>query len=460
MLDISTLKRHFDENKDRIFEDYFTLLRFKSVATDPSYRDQVENCADWLFSHLQKIGLKVEKWEGEGSPVLFASHFAGADKETVLIYGHYDVQPVDPLDEWLSPPFEPTIREGEVYARGAVDNKGQCFYTLTALEMLLKHAPDLPVNIKIIIEGEEESGSMTLSHLLDEKRTQLKADYLLIVDSGMNKLEAPSITLGARGIVCMEVCVREAAVDLHSGMVGGMAYNPNRALAEMIATLHDGEGHVTVPGFYDGLVPITDQEKNELDLSFDSEAFHSHFGFDPTGMENSFTPMEAACLRPTLEINGLWGGYTGTGFKTVIPAATHAKISCRLVPGQDPDKIAQRIETFLKKSTPKGLETTLNIFPGNGCGFRTHSGSKIADILCESYSQVFGTSCKKSLIGGTIPIAVELAKAARAEMVLVGLSLPGDRIHAPNEHFGLDRFEKGYLTICRALELFKQEERS
>ncbi len=457
MLDISKLKALFEREKENVLRDFFSFLRFKSIATDPNYRDEVESCAEWVASYLKQCGLNVEKWESDRAPVIFASDLrAGKGKETLLLYCHYDVQPVDPLEEWLSPPFEPTIRDGEVYARGAVDNKGQCFYTMLAIKMLLQELGQLPVNLKIVIEGEEESGSLGLAQLLDEKRESLSADYLLIVDSGMEKIEEPAITLGARGIVCMQVNVKEAEYDLHSGMAGGMAYNPNRALAEMLAQLHDERGSVAIAGFYDELVEIPPHEKKELSFSFDAGHFFSLFGFEPTGMETDISPVEASCLRPTLEINGMWGGYTGPGFKTVIPATAHAKISCRLVPHQNPERITALVRDFLISNTPIGLQTDVEVFPGNGRGFRTNPNSRIAQLMTESYSQIFQKPCHKILIGGTIPIAVELSEAARAEMVLVGLSLPGDRVHAPNEHFGLDRLEIGFLTICRALELFEK----
>ncbi len=455
MLDISVLQELFAKQKDEVFQDFFSFLRFKSIATDPNYDDEVEACADWVSSYLKGYGLSVEKWETGRAPVIFASDLrAGPEKETLLLYCHYDVQPVDPLEEWLSPPFEPTIRDGEVYARGAVDNKGQCFYTLVAIKTLLKQLGQLSVNLKIVIEGEEESGSVGLSKILEEKREALKADYLLIVDSGVYKLEEPAITLGARGITCMEVSVQEADYDLHSGMAGGMAYNPNRALAEMLSKLHHEDGSVAIPGFNDEVIEIAPREKEALCFKFDPVQFHTLFGFEPTGMETGFTPTEACSLRPTLEINGMWGGYTGPGFKTIVPATAHAKLSCRLVPDQVPERITALVRDFLISNTPKGLKTKVEIFKGSGRGFRTNPGSRIAQLMTESYTQVFQKPCKKILMGGTIPIAVELAETAKAEMLLVGLALPGDHIHAPNEHFGLDRFEQGYLTICRTLELF------
>ncbi|MFC2049471.1 dipeptidase [Chlamydiota bacterium] len=455
MSTIATLKEIYTQERESNLNDYFTFLRFKSIATDPAFKKDVEQCADWLAAYLKKCGLQVEKWETGRAPTLFASDLrAGPDKETLLIYCHYDVQPVDPLSEWTTPPFEPTLRDGEVFARGAVDNKGQCFYTILALKTLLKTRERLPVNIKFVIEGEEESGSVGLSQIISSKKEELKADYLVIVDSGVESLESPAITLGARGLVCFQLSLQEADYDLHSGMAGGIAYNPNRALVEMLSKLHDAEGKVTVPGFYEAVTPVPPHEKKAITFDFDEKRFVKMFGFKPTGMERGVSEHEASWIRPTLEINGMWGGYTGAGFKTVIPAKAYAKISCRLVPNQDPEIITAQVKEYIRKLAPANMKLEIETFPGNGKGFRTDPQSRIVKLMSASYTQVFEKPCTNILIGGSIPISVQLCAAAEAEMVLVGLGLPDDHIHAPNEHFGLDRLEKGFLTICRAIELF------
>ncbi len=451
-----TFEAQFEKDKDKILTDYFTFLKFPTVATDPAHHKDVLACADWLTNYLKEIGLEVEQWETANAPVLFAHDLkAGPEKPTLLLYCHYDVQPVDPLNEWITPPFEPTIRDDAVYARGASDNKGQCFYTITALKYLLKELKQLPVNLKFVIEGEEESGSSGLSKILQDKKEALKADYLLIVDSGMDSLEEPAITLGARGIICLEMTLQESKIDLHSGMAGGLAYNPNRALAELLAKLHDADGKVAIDGFYDEVTEISDLEKKEISFNFDPEHFHKMFGFYPNGMEKGFSPTEAGWIRPTLEINGMRGGYTGPGFKTVIPAKASAKISCRLVPNQDPKKIAALVTDFLIKNTPKGMDLHVENLAGSGRGFRTDPQSKLANLLCQSYSDVFKKPCKKILIGGSVPISAELCEASEASLLLIGVALPGDHIHAPNEHFQLEGFKKGFLTICRTIELFK-----
>ncbi|MCH9609806.1 MAG: Succinyl-diaminopimelate desuccinylase [Chlamydiales bacterium] len=440
---------------DSIKDDFFTFLRFQSIATDPDYLDEVKNCADWLQGQLEEAGLKCEKWETTGAPTLLATNLdAGSDKETLLIYCHYDVQPVDPLNLWESPPFEPTVRNKRVYARGASDDKGQCFYTLIALKHHFQKHGNFPINIKFLIEGEEESGSESLNELLEEKKEELSADHLLIVDVGFPDPKKPVITLGTRGIIALELTIEEASVDLHSGSTGGIAYNPNRALVEILSKCHDSTGTVAIPGFYDELTEPTPGELEELDMDYDLESFEETFGFIPNGMEEGVSAPEANWLRPTLEINGICGGYTGTGFKTVIPSKATAKISCRLVPQQTPERIISLVSEFIHSQAPDQVKVTLNSLTGSGAGFRCRGDSRIATIMSQSYTEVFQTPCKKILCGGSIPIAPALALASGAQTILVGTALMGDQVHAPNESFSIESFEKGYQTILRMLELF------
>lgn len=450
MTDYKTI---YEEKKEEFLKDYFTFLKFPSISTDPQYKNDVNNCCDWVIDYLKKIGLKVEKWKTKGHPTIFATHFEDEKYETLLLYCHYDVQPVDPLDLWKSPPFEPIIREGQVFARGAVDNKGQCFYTLAALKVLLEKKKKLNLNLKLVFEGEEESGSVGLHGILQEKKNELKADHILIVDSGIEAKDEPAITLGARGLVTFTVVLQGSNFDLHSGTHGGIVYNTNRAMVELLASLHDENGKVTVEHFYDDVKPFSDKEKQELNLSFDEEHLKTHFGALAIGGEKGYTPLESAWLRPTLEINGIAGGYYGPGFKTVIPALATAKISCRLVPHQKPEKMGELVKKHLLKHVPNGMQITVDVMEGKGEAFRANPQSKIAAVMAEAYSDVFQKPCGKIMIGGSIPIAAELAKVSGGEMLLVGLCLHDDLIHAPNEHFGLDRFEQGFLSICRGIEL-------
>lgn len=451
---ITTLKKSFKEFEKKALDDYFTFLKFESISSEAQYKPNMEACASWLLNTLQGIGFTTELWPTTGHPVIFASNLsAGPTQPTLLIYNHYDVQPVDPLSEWDSPPFEPTIRDGQVYARGAQDNKGQCFYTLLALKALLQEHKSLPINIKLCIEGEEECGSGGLSSILNHKKKELQTDYLAIVDLGMQKPLHPTVTLGIRGIITMDLEVQGTFTDLHSGSNGGIVYNPIHALVEMLASLRDNKGKIAVPGFYDAVEPLSPSDKNQISFDFDEEAYLSTFGSKATGGEHTFSPLERAWIRPTIEINGISGGYSGSGFKTVIPAKASAKISCRLVPNQDPKRIAQLVSSYLMEKAPPGIQARVNLHPGGGMPSRANPDSKIVKAFAKAYSEVFQSPCEFIFEGGSIPIVTELALASGGQIVLLGLALPDDQIHAPNEHFGLDRLENGFLVIARGIQL-------
>jgi acetylornithine deacetylase/succinyl-diaminopimelate desuccinylase-like protein len=455
---IKELKELYEKNKDQALQDYFTFLRFKSISAEMNYQDEIPACANWLFNYLKDIGLETELWQTIRHPVIFASYLkAGPDKPTLLIYNHYDVQPVDPLSEWTTPPFEPTVRNGQVYARGAQDNKGQCFYVIQAIKALLDANKQLPINIKLIIEGEEEAGSFGISQILSQNKNKLKADYLAIVDVGLRAPSKPAVTLGVRGIVAMDVDVEGSQTDLHSGTHGGLVYNPLHALVEILAKLRDADGKIAVPHFYDDVEKMTDDEKSFLTLEFDENEYQSIYGTTSSGGEKNFSPMERAWTRPTIEINGISGGYSGLGFKTVIPAKAHAKISCRLVPNQDPQKIGRLVADFIESKAPKGVKVRVQIHPGGGKAVRSSPSSNVVQAFAKAYSEVYNAPCEFIFEGGSIPIVTELAKASGSEVVLVGVGLGDDQIHAPNEHFGLDRFEKGFLIISRTLFLLAEK---
>lgn len=435
-------------------DDYFTFLKFQSVSSEPFYKEQVLACADWLQDYLKNMGFEIKRWETSGYPVLFATNLeAGTDKPTLLIYNHYDVQPVDPLELWESPPFEPTIKNGQVYARGAQDNKGQCFYVLQALKEILKKHGKFPINIKLCIEGEEECGSKGISEVVNKYEKELKADYLAIVDLGISNPKIPSITLGIRGLISMDVEVEGSKTDLHSGSHGGIAYNPIHALTEILAKLRDHSGKITIPGFYDDVKPLSEEEKSKLNLTFDHQDYQKTFGAYAIGGEKELSPLERNWMRPTLEVNGICGGYTGTGFKTVIPAKAIAKISCRLVPNQDPVKISNLIASFIEKQAPEGIKVKVNIHSGKGRAVKSTATSKGVQVFAKAFSDVFQAPCEFKYSGATIPIATELAEASQAEIIMLGLGLGDDWIHAPNEHFGIDRIEKGAAIMVRAIEL-------
>ncbi len=440
-------------HRDHI-QDWFTFLRFPSISALPEHQGDIQACATWLQHYMEQIGLSIEVWDEQGYPVLLGSTLPVPSGEVILFYGHYDVQPVDPLDSWISPPFEPSIRQECVYARGASDDKGQIFYTLAAIGEFLSHHPVLPYQIKILIEGQEESGSSYLHHLLPRIQNSVQANHVVVVDSGWDSPDRPVVTLGARGIMTLHFRISEASTDLHSGQCGGIVYNPNRALVEMLAALHDRDHRVTLPGFYDGIIELTTEEQEHLFLHFDPVYFRDCYGCSPSGMERGFDPVIANWLRPTLEINGISGGYQGPGFKTVIPAYAEAHLSCRLVPGQDPDRIMPEWIQWLQEHTPSGMSMSILSQSKGSAAFRSSASSRIATCAAKSYTDVCGTPCRYILGGGSIPIVPALCAASGGEVVLIGTARPSDRIHAPNEHFHLQAFDVGYRAILCLLEQF------
>ena len=451
-MNVEDLNEHFDRNKERLVEEFFEFLRFKSISSEPQYKEDVVSCCEWLSDYVSSFGMEAEIWSTPGHPSVFASWMkAGKDKPTVLLYNHYDVQPVDPLELWESAPFEPRLEGARVYARGAQDNKGQCFYTINAIKTLLEKNGELPINVKLLIEGEEEMGSGGLNAILDEKKEALQADYLMIVDLGLISMDAPSVCLGTRGIVTMDVEVSEAPGDLHSGSFGGIAYNPNRALCEMLAKLKTEDGRVAVPGFYDNLEKLSAEQKELILSGIDEESLVLSFGFQPSGQEDGFSFIESAWYRPTMEINGVAGGYYGEGFKTVIPAKAIAKLSCRLVPAQDPQRIGKLVGDYLQEIAPGNVKVETKIHPFFGEAVRANAKSSIVAATKKAYEEVLELDCGYSFEGGTIPVAPALARVSGAQTVLMGYGLSGDQIHAPNEYFDLNRIRYGHATIARTL---------
>lgn len=454
---LAAMRKWIEVNRPQWLEEFMTFLRFPSISSEPEYKQSLLNCVKWLSDYLTKLHFDVELWPapaGNGHPILFASNMqAGPNKPTLLIYNHYDVQPVDPLEEWKSPPFEPSLRDGQVYARGAQDNKGQCFYVLQALKLLQKEKGSFPINIKLCIEGEEEIGSAALAKILPQKKEKLKADYLAIVDLGLRHAEIPALTLGTRGMLTLDVEIQGSQTDLHSGSHGGIVPNPIHALVKLLASLRDDQGRITIPGFYDDVKEMSQKERSKVCFDFDANEYYQQTGAVATGGEIQYSILERAWIRPTLEINGIWGGYIGKGFKTVIPAKAFAKISCRLVPDQQPAKIGNLVASYLKKIAPPGTQVTVNVHPGQGKAVRVSPDAKVVKAFAKSFEEVFGKPCEFIFEGASIPIVPELAAACGGETILLGLGLTTDQIHAPNEHFGVDRLEKGMLAMARAFEL-------
>ncbi len=457
MSEKSTLASWIDQHESEWLDDFFTFLRFQSISSESSFHTEVLQCHDWLVKYLEKIGCTVESWPTTGYPVIFASHLkAGPKKPTLLIYHHYDVQPVDPLEQWVTPPFQPSIRNGEIFARGAQDNKGQCFYVLQALRALQDIYGSFPINIKLCIEGEEEIGSAGLSKILLQKKEDLAADCVAIIDLGLRKAGTPSLTLGIRGIITLDVELTGSSFDLHSGAHGGIAYNPNHALVELLAKMRNEQGKITIPGFYDDVIPLTIEEKTTISFAFDKEEYRQQIGASPTGGEQDYSILERAWIRPTIEINGVYGGYSGEGFKTVIPAKAHAKISCRLVPNQNPDIIGQILTNYFKKQAPPGIDVAVKLHPGKGKAIRVGTHTSCTKAFARAFEEVFQKPCEYMYEGSSIPIAAKLGEIAGGETILLGLGLITDQVHAPNEHFGLDRLKQGTLVIARAIQILSE----
>lgn len=447
----------FESNRETLLEDFFTFLKFPSISTDPSHETDVIACQKWLTSYMKDCGLDVEVWETSGHPVVFGE--AKATQEgapTLLFYGHYDVQPAVPLDEWTSPPFEPEVRDGVVYARGAIDNKGQGFYTLLAIRAFLEQVKERNVHIKILIEGEEEVGSHGLEGIAESKQEALKADHIFVVDLDMAGKGKPAVTLGIRGVTNLNATVINSNVDLHSGVFGGVAENPARALLQAVAKMWDDKGVVQTPHFYEGMKTFSKEELSVLNWDTDLEEESKPLGVRVFKGEGDYSLLESNWIRPTLEINGMDSGYTGEGFKTIIPAKASVKLSCRLIEGQDPEKVKEGIVSFLKKNLPEGIELKMELGHGTP-GVLTPPDSKAVKGVSEAYERVYKVPCVRQLCGATIPIVPTLSRICGGQLVMMGVGLATDNMHAPDECMGLDRFKEGFLSVTQVLEIFSSE---
>ena len=427
-----------------------TLLRLPSISTDSDYAHEIKRCAQWVTNHLQRIGLdKAELVETDGHPIVYGEHIVHDDAPTVLVYGHYDVQPPDPLSLWSSPPFEPTRKDDTIYARGASDDKGQFFMHLKAVESYLTSGDELPVNLKFVLEGEEECGSVHLPGFIDDRLDQLDADVLLVSDTAMFAPDVPSLTYGLRGLAYVEVVLVGPNRDLHSGVYGGGVENPANVLARLIAGLHDEDHRITLPGFYDDVRDLTEEERATFrDLPFDEERWMEEIGVDNVRTEKGYSLLEAITARPTLDVNGIWGGYQDEGAKTVLPSKAGAKISLRLVPDQDPGKVAQQIRYYFEKNVPSSMKLDFRDLHGGQPVMidREHPALQAASAALE---EVYDRPPYFVRHGGSIPIIATFKEKLGLEAVLMGFGLDSDAIHSPNEHFGLDRFREGIEAIIR-----------
>ncbi|WP_009958738.1 dipeptidase [Verrucomicrobium spinosum] len=424
-------------------EDLFTVLRFPSVSTDSSRRDDTRACANWLVEKLGRMGLKTELHETSGHPVVVAQNEHRPDRRTVLIYGHYDVQPAEPLSEWRTPAFEPTLVGDRILCRGAADNKGQFMAHVCGVEQALREHGDLPVNLTFLIEGEEEIGSPNLKPFLLANKELLKCDVVAISDTGMVAQGKGTFTYGLRGIACVEVTVRGPGIDLHSGLFGGAVANPNMALARILSTFHDPEGRVSVEGFYDDVRPLADWERESWATLGDSAAETQKLtGVPELFGEAGYSDMERRWARPTAEINGIGGGYQGEGSKTVIPRSAFAKFSFRLVPDQSPDDILAKVEAHLRKHTPPGVSLEIEL-GHTGQPYLMDPFSPFGKAAQNALEATFGG--KPALIreGGSIPIVQAFRDVLGVDTLLLGLALPDCQAHAPNENYPVANFEAG-----------------
>jgi acetylornithine deacetylase/succinyl-diaminopimelate desuccinylase-like protein len=442
------------ENHPRFLNELKDLLRIPSISTLPEHKDDCRRVAQTIAKELTRIGMENARLiETEGHPLVYADWLHAASKPTVLMYGHYDVQPADPLDEWLSPPFEPQERNGNLYARGAVDDKGQVWAQIKALESLLAANKSLPLNVRVILEGEEEVGGEGIAAFVASRPPELKADFALVSDTELFAPGLPTLCVGLRGMIYTEIEVRGAKTDLHSGMYGGAAPNPFVALAQIVARLKDEEGHILIPGFYDDIIPPSAEELAAWrSLPFDEEHYRvAEVGSRELVGEQGYSVLERTWARPTLDVHGMPGGFTGAGAKTVIPAKALAKVSMRLVPGMTPAKAFAQYKSYVEKITPAGVDVEIRlIHSGDPCLIPTDN--KFVNAATRALHEVWGRDTVFIRSGGSIPIVGDFDHHLGVSSVMMGFGLPDDNIHAPNEKFNLKNFELGIQSLIRFLE--------
>ena len=445
-------KEYIQNNKERFLDELFDLIKIPSVSAVSEHNNDTRNAAKFLFNQFQNLGMdNCEICETEGHPIVYAEKIIDKKLPTVLIYGHYDVQPVDPIELWDSDPFEPIIKktdihpEGAIFARGSCDDKGQMYMHLKAIEVL-NNTGGVPCNIKFMIEGEEEIGSDNLEIFVKENKEKLKCDIILVSDTGMIDKKTPSITTGLRGLAYLEVELTGPNRDLHSGHYGGSVANPINSLAKMISSLHDENNKVTIPGFYDKVIEYSDEEREKDKIPFSLEEFKNSLEIDEVHGEHSFNTLERRSIRPCLDVNGIWGGYTDEGSKTVIPSKAFAKISMRLVSNQNWKEISKLFTEHMKNITPAGMKIKISEHHG-GEPYITSTDSKAYRAASQAYLSVFNKEPYALKDGGSIPIIAQFEKELGVKTILMGFGLDSDAIHSPNEHFGLSNFYNGIETI-------------
>jgi acetylornithine deacetylase/succinyl-diaminopimelate desuccinylase-like protein len=450
---MQTVQNYIDANKQKFLDELLLMLRIPSVSADPAYAGDVARNADFVAASLIDAGCaKVEVYPTKGHPIVYGEHIFDPSLPTVLVYGHYDVQPADPIDLWHSPPFEPVIKktelhpEGAIYARGSCDDKGQFFMHVKAFEAMIK-TRNLPCNVKFMIEGEEEVGSKHLGEFCNTYKDMLACDVILISDTSVIANDVPSLTVGLRGLSYVEVEVVGPNKDLHSGVYGGAVANPVQILCDMIASLKDEDKHITIPGFYDDVLVVSDADRAEMNKApFDKQEYMKALSVDATIGEAGYTILEQTSIRPTLEVNGMWGGYIGEGAKTVLPSKAFAKISMRLVPNQSSDKITALFKNHFESMAPAGVKVTVK--PHHG-GEAAVTPSDTPEYMAAARAMEISYGKKPIPVrgGGSIPIVALFEKVLGVKTILMGFGLDSDDIHSPNEHYGLFNFYKGIETI-------------
>jgi acetylornithine deacetylase/succinyl-diaminopimelate desuccinylase-like protein len=442
-------------NHQRFLSELKDLLRIPSVSTAPEHKSDVQRAAGFVAAELRRIGMEnVEAIPTQGHPLIYADWLHAAGQPTVLCYAHYDVQPPDPLNEWISPPFEPTERNRNLYARGAVDDKGQLWMEIKAIEALMQgHGGKLPINVKFIIEGEEEVGGESIAEYVRKQKAKLKADFALVCDTELFAPDLPTLCVGLRGLIYTEIEATGPKTDLHSGMYGGAAPNPFFALIEILSKLKDAKGRILIPGFYKNVkAPSAEELKAWKRLPFNEEHYRkTEVGSKTLTGEPGFSVLYRTWARPTLEVHGMPGGFTAPGAKTVIPARAQAKVSMRLVPNQDPDDILKRYHAYVKKLTPKGIETKIRVCSkGPACMIGTDN--KYIKAATEALRDVFKKETVFIRSGGSIPIVTDFQDVLKIPSVMMGFGLPDDNLHAPNEKFHIPNFYRGIESICLFFE--------
>jgi acetylornithine deacetylase/succinyl-diaminopimelate desuccinylase-like protein len=450
-MDYSAADSYLAKHRERHLGELQAFLRIPSVSALPAHRPDITRASEWLAERLRTAGAgEVKILPTAGSPVVFGSWTVRAGAPTILLYGHYDVQPVDPVALWQTPPFEPSVRDGRLVARGASDDKGSLFIPFAALEALRDTAGGPPVNVKFLFEGEEEIGSPNLAPFLHEHRELLAADVTVSADGGQWDAETPSLALGNRGLTGLQVDLRGAGTDLHSGTYGGAVANPIHALAALLAGMHDARGHVTVQGFYDAVRTLSPAERRELArVPFDEGALRKELGVQELVGEPDYTPLERTWIRPTLEVNGIWGGFQGDGTKTVLPNEAHAKITCRLVPDQDPDRIADAVEQHIKRHTPPGVTVAITRGKGKARPYLMPAEHPALTAAAKALRAAYGKDPVHVRVGGTLPVADLVKRELGTWLVFFAFGEPDNLVHAPNEFLRLQTFDRGTRAYVR-----------